>query len=113
MVDTVRQLEAEEVVEKAYDASDPKQVNEARKKEGRLKRTERELTQAMMSHVNGRFFLYNLVKCVVEGDPLSIGDPHATYYNLGQERKARELFKEMIKIDPEGFTEMLQENMPS
>ncbi len=38
MTDTVKELESKELAEVPYDAGDPKQVNEARKKAGRRKK---------------------------------------------------------------------------
>lgn len=111
MATRAQQLEAEEVIETTFDASDPKQVNEARKREGRGKKAERELTHALMKHIDGRAYLYNWVKCAIEGNPVIPGDINATYYNLGQEAVARTLFRELLKIDPQGVAEMLKENL--
>ncbi len=105
------QLEAEENLDETFDASDPKQVNNARKKQSRERRAERELTEALMKHVDGRLYLYNSVKCVIEGNPVVPGDIHSTYFNLGQETVARNLFKELLKIDPQGVVDMIKENL--
>lgn len=110
MTKTVETLEAEDLAEKPYDASDPKQVNEARKKGGRKKKREREFLHTMMQHPDGRFLMYDMVRCVVEGNPMVPGDPHSTYFNLGQEYKARALFREIAKISPDQLVLMLQEN---
>lgn len=110
MVDRAAVLEAEENIEGAYDASDPEQVKTARKKERSKKRMERETLQTMMQYENGREFLYNSIKCILDGDPVVPGDPYSTYFNLGQEKRARDIFKEMVKVSPKEFALMIEEN---
>lgn len=110
MGDTIQQLEAEEALEVPFDASDPKQVNEARKKAGRGKKKEREVLAALMSHTDGRTVMFGSIKCVLDGSPLVPGDPYSTYYNLGQEHRARELFKDIAKVCPKEMVLMLEEH---
>lgn len=110
MGDPVQELEAEENIEQSFDASDPKAVNEARKKQGRSKKKERDILVALMSHKDGRTLMYNSVKCILEGNPVTAGDINATYYNLGQEHRARELFREIVRLTPPEFALMVEEN---
>lgn len=110
MVDRILELEEEEINEKSYDASDPEQVKKARKNDRIRKRNERDTLRTMMQYPNGRNFMYNSVRCILEGDPVVPGDAYSTYYNLGQEHRARELFKEIVVIAPKEFTLMIEEN---
>lgn len=111
MADKATQLQAEEEIETPYDASDKEQVNEARKKSGRKKKEEREDYVSLMETEKGRSFLWKFCAAVVTGDPVIPGDIYSTYYNLGQERKARELFKELLKVVPAQVAQMVEENM--
>lgn len=111
MADRVQQLEAAEVPEQPFDASDPEQVNEARKKSGRKKKEEREDYVSLMETEKGRSFLWKFCAAAVVGDPVVPGDSLSTYYNLGQERKARDLFKELLRVVPARVAEMVEENM--
>jgi hypothetical protein len=105
-----QELEAEDLIAKTFDASDAKQVNNARKKAAKEKAEERETLEALMEYPNGRALMFNSVKCILIGSPLTPNDPYSTYFNLGQEHRARELFKEIVKIAPEEFTLMIEEN---
>lgn len=110
MADIIRQLEAIDNAEIPYDAGDKEQVNEARKKAGRKKVKERETLVTLMQYENGRELMYNSIKCVIDGNPVVPSDAFSTYYNLGQEHRAREIFKEIVKTCPKEFALMLDEN---
>lgn len=109
MADIIQQLEAAEAIEKPFDASDPKQVNEARKRAGRGKKKEREVVAALMQHPDGRKVLYDSTVLVLQGNPVVTGDPYSTYFNLGQEHRAKALFLEIIKVAPQDFIKMMDE----
>ncbi len=107
---SILELEAQETIEPQYDANDPAQVNEARKKSGRKRAREREQLQKMMSTPDGRAYVFKSIECILVGNPMISGDPYSTYYNLGQEKKARDYFKEVVKICPTEFISMINEN---
>lgn len=109
MADKIQELEAAELPERPFDASDPKQVNEARKKSGRKKVKERETLLTLMQYENGRRFLYDSIKCILDGNPLVPGDPYSTYFNLGQEFRARGIFQEIVRVAPKEFSLMIEE----
>lgn len=108
-LDPITEEEARELAEKPFNASDEKDVNEARKRSGRKKKRQREILKVMMGNEDGRTLMFDFVRCVIEGDPMVPGDQYSTYYNLGQERKARALFREIVKICPEEFVKMMKE----
>lgn len=110
MVDTIRQLEANELEEKPYDAGDEKSVSDARKKSGRKKAKERETLKTLMQYENGRELMFNSIRCLLDGNPVVPGDSLSTYYNLGQEHRAREIFKEIVRVAPKEFAVMIEEN---
>lgn len=111
MADILRDLEGDELAQKPYDANDEAQVNEARKKSGKRKLKERDTLRVLMEHENGRALLFESVRCIIEGNPIVAGDPNSTYFNLGQEYRARGLMQEILKIDPQGFAKMIEESM--
>ena len=111
MVDRIATLEAEELAEKPYNAADPTQVAEARKTQGRKKVKDREDYLSLMEHENGRRFLWQFCAVAITGNPVVPGDLYSTYFNLGQESKARAIFTELIRLTPELATKMIQENI--
>lgn len=109
MATIIQQLEAAEEQEKPYDASDPKAVNEARKREGRSIKKRREAIYDLMKKEEGRALIHDFVKCAYDGSPMVNGDPHSTYFNLGMEWKARALFKDLMKYCPDEVVKMITE----
>lgn len=110
MTTNAQRLEAEENLGQSFDANDPDQVNKKRVEAGRKKKAERETLAELMKYSNGRELLYNSIYPYLFGNPLVPGDPYSTYYNLGQEQRSRELFKEIIRVSPDDFTKMMEEN---
>lgn len=110
MVDTIAQIESERMAETIYDSSDPEQVNNARKAAALRESEELETLKALAQYENGRGLLFDFIKCALVGDPFVSDSPTATAYNLGQERKARELFKKLVRIVPEEFCKIIEEN---
>ena len=110
MADQIQTMEAEELDKKPFDASDPEAVNNARKKAGRKKAMERDTLKTLMEHENGRKLMFDSVKCILSGNPVIPNEPYATYFNLGQEYRARHIFKEIVRIAPEEFAVMIEEN---
>ncbi len=103
-------MEAAENLVKPYDSSDPESVANARKKLGRDKKKERDIVAALMSHPDGRTLLFNSVKCIFTGQPYVFDNINATFFNLGQEFRARGLFQEIIKLSPKDFITMMEEH---
>lgn len=110
MADTIRELEAAANAEVPYDAGDEKAVNEARKKSGRKKVKERETLVTLMQYENGRKLMFDSIKCILTGNPVVPNDPSSTYFNLGQEARARHIFKELVTVTPADFVLMIEEN---
>lgn len=111
MATVPKMLEAEENIERAYDASDIDQVKAARKTARRKVAKDREDYVSLMEQQNGRAFMWKFCAAAIDGDPVVNGDPYSTYFNLGQERKARALFKELLKVCPKLVAVMVEENM--
>jgi len=104
------EAEAELVAEKPYDASDPEQVNQARKKAGRKKRGTLEFVKAIMTVPQGREWMYDmLVICKVFGSPLVPGDTHYTYHNLGEQNIGKKLLQDINTSAPDEYVMMIKE----
>lgn len=110
MSQSIQEMEALDGMREEFDASDPQAVNNARKKAARNKTDERNTLKTLMEYPNGRQLMFNSVKCILVGNPLVPGDPHSTYFNLGQEMRARDIFKEIVTVCPNEFALMIEEN---
>ncbi len=104
-------MEAEDNAAEPYDSSDPESVKAARKRSGRIKKKERDILAALMSHPDGRYLMFESIRCILTSStPAVIGDPTATYFNCGQEYRARHLFTEIVRIAPQHFVTMMEEH---
>lgn len=102
MANIPAQLEAAENLEQPYDAGDAEQVKNARKKTGRNRRARLEFVEAVMEQPQGRKYFWELLeKCFIHGNPVVQGDPHATYFNLGQQNVGK-----LILQDVQEFSEL-------
>lgn len=111
MADKIEQIIAEDVVEKPYDASDPEQVNDARKKSGRKKTNRLRVVQAIMELEDGRAYMYNLLeRCHIFGNPFVRNDPYATHFMIGESNIGRLIMADVVECSPEGYLKMCEEN---
>lgn len=109
MVDIPATAEAEDNLEKPYDASDEAAVAAARKKGGRNRRARLEFIQAMMDLPEGRKWLWEIMqKCFVFGNPVVQSDSHATYFNLGQQNIGKLILQDVQEF-PELYIRMVIE----
>lgn len=109
MTDIPREAEANALIEQTFDASDPLQVNNARKKAGRKKREDLDFIQGVMSLAQGRKWVYEFLKeCDVYGNPIVQGDTHATYFNLGKRNIGQLLLQDVQQFD-DYYLKMLKE----
>jgi hypothetical protein len=102
--------EAEDNLEQPYNAADEEQVAAARKKGGRNRRARLEFIQAMMELPEGRKWLWNILeKCFIFGNPVVQGDPHATYFNLGQQNIGKLILQDVQEF-PELYVKAVAES---
>lgn len=110
MVDIPATVEAETILERPYDASNPAEVNEARKKSGRKKRNRLDFVQNCMGTSEGREYFYDLMEsCSIFDNPIREGDPHGTYYHLGRQSVGKQLLADAMQF-PLLYMEMMSEN---
>ncbi len=109
-VDPVKFFEEDRMAAKPYDSSDEQQVNNARKAAALRERNELETLRTLSQYPNGRELLFDFIKCAITGIPTVVDNVNATYFNLGQEHKARDLFRKLIKASPGDFVKMIEEH---
>lgn len=103
------EAEAELLAERPYDASDPDSVNQARKRAGRNKKNHLDFVQAMMSVPEGRRWVREMMEsCRVFGNPVVMGDTHATYFQLGEQNVGKRILQDVQNF-PENYALMMKE----
>jgi len=104
------ELEAEMMAAQPYNAADPKQVNEARKKAARRKKKMAEVTKAIMSTPEGRMWMMDVLEsCKVFGNPIVAGDPHFTYHNIGEQNIGKKLLQDVNDAAIDEYVMMIKE----
>lgn len=110
MADGPAKEEAEINSQKTYDASDPVQVNEARKKSGRRKKSRLEVIQALMSIPAGRQWIYEkLSECHVYSPTFVVGDPYLSSFKEGERHVGLGILQDVMLASPEQFMKMCNE----
>lgn len=110
MVDRPALIEAETVLEQPYDASDPVQVNAARKKAGRKKRELLNFVAAVMEQKPGRAWMHDLlVFCHVFESPFVMGHPDGTAFRLGEQNIGLKLTADIQAAAPKEYVLMCEE----
>lgn len=112
MPDRIQHIEAEAALEKEpYNAADPKQVNNARKKAAKNLADRLRMVEAVMQQPEGRRWIFDFLQfCHIYGNPVVSGDPHMTYFNLGQENIGKRLLADVVAAAPSEYLAMLEEN---
>jgi hypothetical protein len=102
--------EAEIITDEGYDASDPVQVGNARKRAGQERREELEMVSALMKLPQGRRWLYNkLVLCKTFTTPFAVGYPDQTAFNAGVQSIGHILQEDIMKAAPDLYWTMIME----
>lgn len=103
--------EQEILQDNGYNASDPEQVNKARKKSARARKEELDFIVAIMSNKAGRRWLFNLITtCNPFGNPVIPGDTHLTYHNIGAQNIGKKLLQDINEGAPKEYILMMQES---
>lgn len=110
MADRIQNIEAEDEIDRAFDASDPKQVNNARKKGARKKAERLRVVEALMQHKEGRQWLREFMEsCDIFGNPMVQGDPYGTHFRLGQQNAGKRVLMDIIAASPDNYVVMMKE----
>jgi hypothetical protein len=93
-----------------YDATDAVAENNARRDEVRRQREDAETVKRLLMHKNGRAWFYRqLCKCHIYDTPFMPGDPHTTFFQLGQENIGKLMMMEAINACSDLYLTMLAE----
>jgi len=101
MTDYPLQAEAEYLAKQPYDASDPEQVNKARKKAARELKEHLDYTLHIMSTPQGRKWIFKLLQACKKWDNagfISQGNPHFAYFYLGEQNVGKYLTDDLDKV---------------
>ena len=110
MADKIQQLEAEEQPEKPFDASDPKQVNEARIKAGRAKTKRLRALEAIMELKETRRWMNDiLVACHIFEPSFREGSSDGTAFREGERNVGNRLLADIMEACPDKYLVMLKE----
>lgn len=110
MADSIEQDKAATELEEAYDTSDPKQVNTARKKAARTRADRLRFVKAAMEQEEGRAWFYDqLVYCKIFSTPFS-EDPYITSFKCGQQECGRRILADIQDSAPAEYLLMIREN---
>lgn len=94
----------------SYDAADPKVINNARKKETRLRLKRINFVREMMASENGRIWAYDLLTMGHMAEPVHTpGDPYATAFKDGERNIANRILYDINEAAPELYMKMLVE----
>ncbi len=108
--------EPEVAAKSFFDASDPAQIEAAKKEEGQRRREDRDFYQLLMSTPQRRASLYRLLErghiygTVADlGNSVRPADPLATYYALGEENFAKQMMLAAMDASLDLYLKMLTE----
>lgn len=112
MADRIQQIEAAEAqIETPYDAGDPQQVNERRKKVARKKADRMRVWLAIMQQPDCRKLMFDMLDwCHIHGYHIVEENTHMTYFKLGEENIGKRLMAELMEAAPKEYLIMLDEN---
>lgn len=103
-------IEAREMAEEPYDASNSKQVNAARKKSARRNKKRYEVVNALMQHKDGRRWIYEILeRCHIYTTSFVQGDPHATSFREGERNVGNSLLIDILTAAQDEYTLMMRE----
>lgn len=107
---TIMEIEAAELEQKPYDASDPDQVNKARIKSGRKKSKRLEVIKALMQHTDGRSWIYELLeRGHMYHTSFVQGDPYASAFKEGERNITNQLLIDIVAAASDEYIVMLKE----
>lgn len=111
MADHIQHLEANAEAAKPFNAADPTEVNNARKKSGRERSERLRVLQALMQHKDGRKWIYGLLdRCHIYTNPFTPGQWDVTSFKCGEENIGLMIQADVVDAAPEEYLQMCKEN---
>lgn len=94
----------------AYDTSDPKAVNKARKKAARSDRERHNVVASLMEIKEGRAWMNSMLECChVFATSFVQGDPHASSFQEGERNIGLRLLADVMASAPDQYVTMCKE----
>lgn len=110
MVNYVEQSIAEDEAQPVYNASDEKQVNNARKEASRKKRDRLNFIQEVMNIKEGRRWVKEELDSCHIFDNVFYTDTHKTAFALGERNRGIKLLSDVMASSPDMYVTMMKEN---
>jgi len=102
----MREIEREE----PFNAADPTEVEKQTKKAARFRNARAQVLTNLMSTVEGRAWVYDLLAfCDVFGNPFIQGSVDGTAFNLGQQNVGKMILDEINAAAPDRYIPMIRE----
>lgn len=102
--------EAEDNLAVPYDTADPAQVNAARKKDARLRRSRLDVVAGLMDLKEGRAWMYGTLEfCHLFQSSFVQGDPHSTSFKCGEHNVGLKLLADVMAAAPKQYVTMCEE----
>lgn len=96
--------------EETFDASDPKAINTARKKEKRLRQKRINFVRRMMDDEDGRLWLHDyLIMGHMAAPTHTPGDPYSTAFKEGERNLVNRMLYDITESAPEMYMKLLIE----
>ena len=96
---------------KGFNAADPKQIEAAKKEDGRVRRQDRDFYQVCMATPERRASFYRLLeRCHIYATPADTMNTNRTYFNLGEENIGKQLMLSAMDASLDLYLTMLKES---
>lgn len=112
MVDSIEGAPELDQVTDGYDASDPEQINKARKKAGRAKSDDTDIVKAIMELPTGRAWMYRLLARCGTFTAAAHNISHEIDRAVGRQMVGHWVMEDIMNAAPEKYWIMIKENRP-
>jgi len=110
MPDYEREPPEHPIPEEPFDASDPDQVQRAKRDEGRRLKEMQDAIRGLLGKPAGRLWMWRLMQhCNLTRSSHSPGDPYQTAYNEGARAVSLILNSDLSQADPKMYALMIKE----
>lgn len=105
-----QQLEAPDEPEGEFDANDPKQVNNRKRRAKQRAADDDQTVKDLLSSSRGRAWLWRLLgTCHIFGISFR-ADPYQTAFNEGERNVGNRLLAQIMRVDSAAYVLMMREN---
>lgn len=110
MTDRPATIEAEDNLATPYDTADPAQVNAARKKDARHRRSRLDVVAGLMDLKEGRAWAHGFLDSAHIWTPSFVqGDPYATAFKEGERNMGLRFLADIMASAPARYVAMIEE----